>query len=481
MIPTIAVVVMLFAVAGCCIYISYRVGQGISPTSRLLQRRLARVEAAIARWETSVREALEHHREASSTQSRQLLQESAGALANGVEALRRPLDDVSDRLNGMRLDLSRDTKDLREEVQDALRLVRDGTREQFGELARMQATMLEKISGEIRELGSADEHQHVLARATLERISSELRDAYATSVSELQRMMAAHLTGARESSAGIERRIAEQSALFDRMDEGLRTALRESEQRHESLNGAVETRLGALQADAAQQLAKVVATGENHERTWRGLKEDFDALTGSLVQITRAVEVLRNQLTMPLHDPVRPDLSTLLERVLQPHEFERDVEIDAGTQRRVAFAVRLSDNPLTQVWLPIAVLSEIDGYHELVSAGVYGDVDRMNGSARTFDRSVLAAAQDLNANFIAPPHTMNLAILFVPSDDLFGEIVRRDALVETARRDFHVIVAGPATLPTLLMGLREAFRGTSSAARARNGSSLRDYADQMRK
>src|SRR5262249_27232341 len=133
----------------------------------------------------------------------------------------------------------------------------------------------------------------------------------------------------------------------------------------------------------------------------------------------------------------------------------------------------LSDNPLTKVWLPVAVLSAVDGYHELVASEVYGDSEQLNGSARAFDMCVLAAARDLNEKFVAPPHTMNLAVLFVPNDDIYAEIARRDTLVETLRRDFHVIAAGPATLPPLVRGLREAFRGTRpSTVKATNGSAL---------
>src|SRR5262249_62392378 len=87
------------------------------------------------------------------------------------------------------------------------------------------------------------------------------------------------------------------------------------------------------------------------------------------------------------------------------------------------FAVRLSDNPLTKVWLPIAVLSVVDGYHELVAACVYGDHEQLNGSSRTFDNCVFAAAEDLSAKFIAPPQTMNLPVLVVPTEDLYLQIV----------------------------------------------------------
>ena len=363
-----------------------------------------------------------------------------------------------------------------------MRSVRDGTREHQSELVRMHAETLEKISGQIRELGSDDERRHESARASLERVGSELREASAKSLSELRGNLAAHLKEVGGIVEGIDQRIGEQGVLLGGMDEGIKTALRDNERRHEIHNGAAETQLLALREDTARQFATMLAADGMNERTWHGLKEDFDALTGSLAQVARAIETIRDQLTVPLHDPVRPvDLSALLARILQPDEFERDVEIEPGTQRRVAYAVKLSHNPLTQVWLPIAVMSSSDGYHDLLAAGVYRDVERMNGSQRAFERSVLAAAQDLNARFIAPPQTMNLAVLFAPTDDLFGEIARRDTLVEELRRDFHVIIAGPGTLPTLLAGLREAFRGTAPAARrVTNGNADRNFIGQVR-
>jgi len=128
--------------------------------------------------------------------------------------------------------------------------------------------------------------------------------------------------------------------------------------------------------------------------------------------------------------------------------------------------VRLSDNPVAQVWLPIAVLSSVQGYNELVSATVFSDHDLVSSSSETFEQAVLAAAQDLSAKFVCPPYTMNLAVLFVPTDDLFAEIARRDSLVETMRRDFHVMVASPATLPTLLMGLRVVSKTPPSGTKA---------------
>jgi len=475
MIPTVAVAVMLCVIAGCCIYLSYRIGEGISPASRLIQRRLARVEAAVVRSEVRVKQTLEHHRQETSERTRQLLLESAEALKRHVGALRRPIDDIHERLNGVRLDLSRESNDLREDVENAIASIQNATREYLGELARAQADTLEKITGRLRELGHDDERRHGTALVLFEGVATELEAAYGASVSELREILDARMTEAQQAAMRIDRRVGEHGTQLGRTEEELKAALYSSGQQYETLSRAVDSRLTAIRAHATQELELLRATSDKHEDMWREIKRDFDALGRSLLHIQRAIEAVRNQLTVPLRDAdAHIEVKALLERILQPDEFECDLEIEPGTGRRVEFAVRLSDNPLTKVWLPIAVLSVVDGYHELVAACVYGDPEQLNGSSRTFDNCVFAAAEDLSAKFIAPPQTMNLAVLFVPTEDLYGEIVRRDALVETLLRDFNVIVAGQVTLPTLLRGLRKALRGTvPSTARVTNGTAVR--------
>jgi DNA recombination protein RmuC len=474
MIPTIAVALMLCAVAGCCIYISYSIGQSISPASRVIERRLAHVEAGFARSEARVGQALEHHRQASSEETVRLLGESAKALESRVDSLRRPIDDLHDRLNGMRLDLTRESRDAREDLENAVRTMRDGTREYLGELARTQAETTEQLAGRLQELDAADERRHEGARVSLERTAAELKGAHAAGVAEVRATLAAHMMEVQEAAAGICRRIVEHGAQLARTDEELKAARRASEQQFDALRRAVDNSLEALRVHANEELEKLHATSNQQGGMWREIKHDFDSLSRSLVNIKRAIDVVRNQLTIPLRDAdAHTNIKAVLERALQPDEFERDVEVEPGAGRRIEFAVRLSDNPLTKVWLPVAVLSAVDGYHELVASGVYGDAEQLNGSVRAFDTCVLAAAQDLNEKFVAPPHTMNLAVLFVPTDDIYGEIARRDTLVETLRRDFHVIAAGPATLPPLVRALREAFRGTQpSTVKANNGSAL---------
>jgi DNA recombination protein RmuC len=474
MIPAIAVAVILTAVAGCCIYLSYCIGQSISPASLAMQRRLARVEAGVARSEARSKQTLEQHRQATSEQTAQLLKAGAEEVASLVQSLRGPIHDLHERLNAVRVDVSRESRDMREDLESLVGTLRNAKQEYLEALENAQAATHERIAGQLRDLGAEDERRHESARILLQHTAADLKDAHAANASEVRGVLAAHVAEVQEAASRIDRRIGDHGVQLGRTDEELRAALGAHRQQFEALEHAVEDQLRALRTHTAQELEGLHETSTRQDAMWQEIKSDFDALGRALLNIKRAIEVVRNQLTIPLRDAdAQVAVEAVLDRSLQPDEFAQDVEIEPGTGRRIGIAVRLSDNPVATVWLPIAVLPSVQGYHELVAAGFHGDADQLHDSGKTFDLCVRAAAEDLRAKFIAPPHTMNLGILFVPTDDVYGEVARRETLVEVLRRDLHVIVAGPLTLPTLVNGLREAFRGTGpSRMRSTNGSAL---------
>ena len=517
MLPSIAVLVAFIAVAGCCLYISYRVGQTVSPASRALQQRFAELETAVGRSEKDLRQALERHREANAKEAKRLLDEGVRAAETQAQHVRKGFDDFGERLNSARLDFARDATRVREDVQGAVAGLETSTREQTRELGRQQSETLAGISGQIAAQASESERRQERVMTTLETIGADLKAIYATSAGELRDRVGADLNEARASLARlaetittqggeVAQAVAGQRTQLDGMEQTITAALRESAGsqaalsaaiegtqvalntaitgKQDALAAAIETKHGALGAviqekqdalnvavttqfvkfrdEASAQLAQLLAVDERLESSWGRLKGDFDAITRSLVQISRAVDVLKNELTVKLDDGGRSSgVDGLLGRVLQPSEYERDVEIEPGSNQRVSFAVKLSDNPVTRVWLPIGTLPVVRGYNELVAATVYSDPDAMKSSSEVFERSILAAAEDFSAKFVCPPRTPNLAVLVAPNDDLFDEIARRDSLVDSVGRNFHVLIAGPSTLPTLLAALRMAFRGTS--------------------
>lgn len=540
MLPSIAVLVAFIVVAGCCLYISYRVGQTVSPASRALQQRFAELEAAVGRAQVDLRQSLERHREANAKEAKRLLEEGVRAAEAQAQHVRKGLDDFGERLNGARLDFARDATRVREEVQGAIAGLEASTRQETRELGRVQGETLASITAQVGALGSESERRQERAMAAIEAIATNLEAVWTRSAGDLGERVAADLGAARAAlaqlaqtisgqgaqvaeivtgqGAEVAQAIAGQRTQLDDMDQTIRAALRESagsqaalsaaiegkqvalsaaitgrqdalgaaiERRHdalhavlqekqEALNLAVATEFAKFRDEASAQLAQILAVDERLESSWGKLKGDFDAVTRSLVQISRAIDVLKNELTVKLDDGGRSSgVDDLLGRVLQPTEYERDVEIEPGSNQRVAFAVKLSDNPVTRVWLPIGTLPVVRGYNELVAATVYRDVEAMKSSSDTFERSILAAAEEFSAKFVSPPRTPNMAVLMAPNDDLFDEIVRRDSLIDSIERDFHVLIAGPATLPTLLTALRMAFRGTSASRNAAHSNGPR--------
>jgi DNA recombination protein RmuC len=539
MLPSLVVLVVFIAVAGCCIYLSYRVGQVISPASRALAKRMAEMEAVVGRAAADVRGYLAQHRRETGDESKRLREGGAHEMAEQTRLVRRGLEDFGERLNATRVDLARDATRLREDVEGALAGMRERAREDAAELARLHGQAAATMSGQLGNIGSESarrqdraqaaletmglelkaayaasaselregarqdaaelarlhssavaaiagqigtsagdsERRQERAAATLEAMGNDLKAIYAASVGELRERMAADLTQFRAAVAQLSQSAAGQSAQLDALDRTFRTALQESAGKQDAFTAAVGSQLTRFRDEASGQLAEIRAVDQRLEGAWGRLKGDFETIIRSLVQVGRAIDVLKNELTVKVEDTGgRTEVDGLLERVLQPDEFERDVEIEPGSNRRVAFAVRLSDNPLTRVWLPIEVLPAIPVYNEFVAATVYNDVDAIRQASEALERAVLTAAENLSARFIVPPRTLNLAVLLVPVGDVFGEIARRDSLLDSVRRTCNVVIAGPATLPTLITGLRMAFMGTSAGGPALSNGPLRQQA-----
>ena len=190
MLPSIAVLVAFIAVAGCCLYISYRVGQTVSPASRALQQRFAELETAVGRSEKDLRQALERHREANAKEAKRLLDEGVRAAETQAQHVRKGFDDFGERLNSARLDFARDATRVREEVQGAVAGLETSTREQTRELGRQQSETLAGISGQIAAQASESERRQERVMMTLETIGADLKAIYATSAGELRERVA---------------------------------------------------------------------------------------------------------------------------------------------------------------------------------------------------------------------------------------------------------------------------------------------------
>jgi DNA recombination protein RmuC len=269
----------------------------------------------------------------------------------------------------------------------------------------------------------------------------------------------------------------ELAETLDRMGGQLRLSLStltaDNQQRLAEVRGTLEKQLKSLQDDNAAQLERMRTTvdeklqatletrlsssfkliSERLEAVQRGLGEMQTLATG----VGDLKRVLSNVKTRGTFGEVR--LGALLEQVLTPDQYAANVATVPGSSERVEFAIRLpgptGDAP---VWLPIDAKFPVEDYQRLLDAQEQADGEAANAAAAALQRRVEDEARTIREKYVAPPHTTDFALLFLPTEGLYAEVIRRPGLFEKLQRDHHVTVAGPTTLAAILNALQMGFR-----------------------
>jgi len=152
-------------------------------------------------------------------------------------------------------------------------------------------------------------------------------------------------------------------------------------------------------------------------------------------------------------------LGNILEEILAPGQYGKNVATKKGSQANVEYAVKLPGKDSDgEVWLPIDSKFPIESYNRLLDAFESGDKDGITISQKELIRSVESFAKDIHNKYIDPPHTTDFAIMFLPVESLYGEVLRHPGLFETLQRKYKITVTGPTTLSALLNSLQMGFR-----------------------
>ena len=246
------------------------------------------------------------------------------------------------------------------------------------------------------------------------------------------------------------------------------------ERRQGELRGAVETRLAALQEGNERKLEQMRATVDEklHATLEQRLGESFRQVAERLEQVHKGLgemqglardvgalnRVLSNVKTRGVFGEVQ--LAGLLEQVFTPDQYAVNVATAPGSGERVEFAIRLpgqrSDG--APLWLPIDAKFPREDYDRLLDAHERADAAAMEAAAKAIEMRLRAEARSIRAKYVAPPHTTDFAILFVPTEGLYAEALRRPGLVEAMQREHKVMLAGPTTLLATLTSLQMGFR-----------------------
>jgi len=370
---------------------------------------------------------------------------------------------------------------------ERLRLLQD-------ELQRHQSQACERVERELREqvLHSAQATRQELSGSLLQfqqaligqlgsaaSVQNSRIDGFARQLADWVDTSAQHQVKLRETLgeqayAGRE----EQAQALKRFGESLNqslAALGESNARRMmEVRQTLETRLRELQIDNGSRLEEMRRTVDEklHATLEQRLGESFRLVSDRLDKVHQGLgemqklavgvgdlkRVLTNVKTRGTWGEVQ--LGMLLEQVLTPDQYGKNVETVPGSGERVEFAVRLpgQHEPDGPVWLPIDAKFPKEQYERMVEAAEVADAEAVAAAGRELERVVRQEAKTIASKYLSPPLTTDFAILFLPTEGLYAEVMRRPGMADELQRTCRVSIAGPSTLSALPNSLQMGVR-----------------------
>jgi len=233
------------------------------------------------------------------------------------------------------------------------------------------------------------------------------------------------------------------------------------------------TRLGEIQSDTANKLEEMRKTVDEklHATLEQRLGESFKQVSDRLEAVHRGLgemqtlatgvgdlkRVLTNVKSRGTWGEVQ--LGALIEQTLTIDQYQKNISTKPGSRDIVEFAIRLpGQSAETPVWLPVDAKFPMEDYQRLMEAQDRADLPEMESAAKALENRIKLEAKTIREKYIEPPHTTDFAILFLPTEGLYAEVMRRQGLLELLQRDYRVTVAGPSTFSAMLNSLHMGFR-----------------------
>ncbi|MBX3507850.1 MAG: DNA recombination protein RmuC [Parvibaculum sp.] len=242
----------------------------------------------------------------------------------------------------------------------------------------------------------------------------------------------------------------------------------------ENLRQTVENRLETLRKDNSEKLDQMRQTVDEKLQSTleKRLGESFNTVSEQLKRVHEGLGEMQN-LATGVGDLKRVltnvktrgtwaevQLGMLLEDYLTADQYETNVQVKPGISERVEFAIRFParDSDAKYIYLPIDSKFPREDYERLIHASEAGDKAAADAAAAALEVAVMNSAKSISEKYIHPPFTTDYAILFLPTEGLFAEVIRRPGFVEKLQRQFHIAIAGPTTLSSLLNAYQMGFR-----------------------
>ncbi len=291
-----------------------------------------------------------------------------------------------------------------------------------------------------------------------------------------------------ETQTGAQQERTELALSLKSFEDSVQMRLSElttsTEKKMEALRGMVDDKLGQIQADNARQLDRMRETVDDKLQITleKRLGESFQMVSerlelvhqglGDMRDLAAGVGDLKKVLTNVKARGTwgEVQLGALLEEILSPEQYFKNVKINESAGDFVEFAIKLpgqSETDTESVLVPVDAKFPVEDYQRLLEAQEKSDATAAEEAIRQLESGIKKAARDIARKYILPPKTTDFGIMFLPSEGLYAEVIRRTALVAALQREYHVVVTGPTTFAALLNSLQMGFR--SLAIQKRSG------------
>ena len=258
----------------------------------------------------------------------------------------------------------------------------------------------------------------------------------------------------------FQKNFTESMDVFNRL---LREKLSELTLRQQELLQSTEKRLEEMRITVDEKLQKTLheRIGQSFELVSRQLEHVQKGL-GEMQNLAQDVgglkRILSNVKTRGTIGEIQ--LEMLLEQILAPEQYAKNVKTKRGSDALVEFAIRLPgrDEDGQEVLLPVDAKFPKDAYEQLLNAYDAADMQRIDVASKNIEQTIKGMARDIHDKYLDPPNTTDFGIMFLPFESIYGEVVRRSALLEQLQRDYRIIVTGPTTFAAILNSLQMGFR-----------------------
>lgn len=356
------------------------------------------------------------------------------------------------------------------------------------------------LSSKLSQVKTLQE-QNQTSAAELIRSSTELDRRVTDNMAAMQQLMDTKLEKVRElvdqkltstlqnQTKQTDQRIAQLDARFDafqrRVDENMKTTSQASTEQLSKVRETVDKQLSDMRKENEAKLELMRQTvDEKLQKTLdERMTQSFQRVSTQLEQVHQGLgemrglaegvgdlkKVLSGVKTRGIVGEIQ--LGAILRDILSPEQYEENVATVSGSTERVEFAVKLPGESGETVWLPIDSKFPGDTYEHLVDAINAGNEEAIAAAKKGLESRIKAEAKDISTKYIAPPETTNFAILFLPFEGLYAEVVSQTGLLEQLQREYRVNVCGPSTMAALLNSLQMGFQSVA----------IQKHADEIQK